>query len=234
MLKIFGAVGSGSIPIEATLTLLGISHEVIEAVTWEDEAARKRVETVNPLRQVPALVLPSGEIMTESAAILIYLADLYPQARLAPGLNRPQACAISTLDDLCVGGNLRAGLDQGRPHAYRRHQEDAPGMIDRVHDRIAYCWRKMDEQITPGRYIIGDEVSVLDLYVTVISRFAPGARAFTRARRRWPKSSDRSMPTRVSGNSGRSGFHLMRGGSGKRQCASRQCVSFRREIGSSL
>ena len=90
MLKIFGAVGSGSIPIEATLTLLGIPHEVIEAVTWEDEAARKRVETVNPLRQVPALVLPSGEIMTESAAILIYFADLYPQARLAPGFNDPK------------------------------------------------------------------------------------------------------------------------------------------------
>ena len=54
MLKIFGAIGSGSIPIEAALTLLGIPHEVIEAVTWEDEAARKRVETVNPLRQVPA------------------------------------------------------------------------------------------------------------------------------------------------------------------------------------
>ena len=63
MLKIFGAVGSGSIPIEATLTLLGIPYEVIEAVTWEDEAARKRVEAVNPLRQIPALVLPSGEVM---------------------------------------------------------------------------------------------------------------------------------------------------------------------------
>src|SRR5215510_9313541 len=90
MLKIFGAVGSRSVPIEATLTLLGIPHEVVEVVTWEDEAARKLVETVNPLRQVPALVLPSGEVMTESAAILIYLADLYPQARLAPRLNDPK------------------------------------------------------------------------------------------------------------------------------------------------
>ena len=122
MLKIFGAVGSGSVPIEATLTLLGIPHEVIEAVTWEDEAARKLVETVNPLRQVPALVLPSGEIVTESAAILIYLADLYPQARLAPGTQRPQARAISTLDDLRVGGHLRVRLDQGRRHAHRRQQ----------------------------------------------------------------------------------------------------------------
>ena len=46
-------------------------------------------------------------------------------------------------------------------------------MIDRVHDRIAACWACMDKQITPGRYILGDELSVLDLYVTVISRFGP-------------------------------------------------------------
>jgi GST-like protein len=86
----FGAAGSGSVPIEATLTLLGIPYEVIEAVTWEHEAACKLVETVNPLRQVPALVLASGEVVTESAAILIYLADLHPQARLAPALNDPK------------------------------------------------------------------------------------------------------------------------------------------------
>ena len=117
MFKIFGAVGSGSVPVEATLTLLRISYEVVEAVTWEDEAARKLVETVNPLRQVPALVLPSGEVMTESAAILIYLADLHSEAGMAPMPQRPQARAISTLDDLRVGGHLRVRLDRRRSGA---------------------------------------------------------------------------------------------------------------------
>ena len=37
---VFGAVGSGSVPVEATLTLLGIPYELIEGVTWLDEAAR--------------------------------------------------------------------------------------------------------------------------------------------------------------------------------------------------
>src|SRR5262245_20393801 len=90
MIKMFGAAGSGSVPVEATLTLLGIPYEAIEAVTWEDEAARKLVATVNPLRQVSALVLPSGEVVTESAAILIYLADRHPQARRAPALRDPK------------------------------------------------------------------------------------------------------------------------------------------------
>lgn len=173
MFKIFGAVGSGSVPIEATLTLLGIHYEVIEAVTWEDEAARKLVETVNPLRQVPALVLPSGEVVTESAAILIYLADLYPQARLAPGPGDPRRAQYlrwMTYVSAAIYALVWIVDDPLRVVASNEH---APHLVDRILDRRADCWRMMDGQIAPGRYILGDELSVLDLYVTVVSRFAP-------------------------------------------------------------
>ena len=84
MITVYGAEGSGSVAVEATLTLLGAPYKVVEAVTWVEREAQERVAPVNPMRQVPAIVLPSGEIMTESAAILLYLADLHPQARLAP------------------------------------------------------------------------------------------------------------------------------------------------------
>jgi GST-like protein len=181
MLRIFGAAGSGSVPIEAMLTLLEIPYELIEAVTWENEAARKLVETVNPLRQVPALVLPNGEVVTESAAILVYLADLHPQARLAPAPGDPRRAQylrwmvyvsaaiyafVWIIDD---PSRIGAGKEQALP------------MIDRIHDRRADCWRMMDEQVAPGRYILGDELSVLDLYVAVVSRFAPGRARFYRS-----------------------------------------------------
>jgi GST-like protein len=169
------------VPIEAMLTLLEIPYELIEAVTWENEAARKLVETVNPLRQVPALVLPNGEVVTESAAILVYLADFHPQARLAPAPGDPRRAQylrwmvyvsaaiyafVWIIDD---PSRIGAGKEQALP------------MIDRIHDRRADCWRMMDEQIAPGRYILGDELSVLDLYVAVVSRFAPGRARFYRS-----------------------------------------------------
>jgi GST-like protein len=173
MLRIFGALGSGSVPIEAALTLLGTEYEVIEAVTWEHETARKLVETVNPLRQVPALVLPSGEIMTESAAILIYLADLYPKAGLAPGLDEPKRAQYLRWMAYVSAAIYAFGWIMDDPTRIVAGKEHAPHVIDRVRDRRADCWRIMDEAITPGRYILGDTLSVLDLYVTVISRFGP-------------------------------------------------------------
>ena len=38
---------------------------------------------------------------------------------------------------------------------------------------IAHNWRTMDAQVSPGRYILGDDLTVLDLYVTVVSRWRP-------------------------------------------------------------
>lgn len=180
MYTVYGAVGSGSIPIEATLTLLGIPYELVEAVTWMEEAARQRVEAVNPMRQVPALLLPSGEIVTESAAILVYLADLHPEARLAPAPTDPGRAQYLRWMAYVSSAVYSLFWIKGDPMRIAASTEDAPRVIDRVHERIADCWRKMDAQIAPGRYILGDELSVLDLYVTVISRFGPWRLRFYR------------------------------------------------------
>jgi len=70
--RIYGAAGSGSVPVEAALTLVGAPYKVIvDAPTWEGDHQRDRVAPVNPMRQLPAVIAPEGETMNESAAILI-------------------------------------------------------------------------------------------------------------------------------------------------------------------
>lgn len=177
-LTVYGAEGSGSVAVELTLTLLGIPYKVVEAVTWVEKAAQERVAAVNPARQVPAIVLPSGEIMTESAAILIYLADLHPNAKLAPQPTDPKRAQYLRWM-LYVSSAIYSWFwAKGDPTRLALRDGDGPAMVDRIHDRIAACWRMMDEQIKPGRYILGDEMTVLDIYVTVISRFGPWRNRF--------------------------------------------------------
>jgi GST-like protein len=178
MLTIFGAVGSGSVPIEAALTLLEVPYQVVEAVTWQSEEARHRVEKVNPLRQVPALVLPSGEIITESAAILIYLGDLHTPGRLAPGLGSSERGQYLRWMTYVSAAIYSFAWIKDDPLRIAANPEDGARIISRVHDRIVFCWQEMDRQIVPGRYILGDNLTVLDLYVAVISRFSPGRTRF--------------------------------------------------------
>ena len=174
MLKVYGAAGSGSIPVEATLTLLGEPYELIESVTYdpEDEAARQRVGALNPLKQVPTLVLPDGAVMTESVAILIHLADSHPQARLAPAPDDPRRAQFLRWMIYIPASIYSMFWVRDVPSRLAGDDPAQQALLKaRTAERIADCWRMMDAQLTPGRYIQGDELSVLDLYVAVVSRW---------------------------------------------------------------
>ena len=187
MLKIFGAVGSGSVPIEAMLTLAGIPYELVEAVTWEDEAARKLVETVNPLRQVPALVLPSGEVMTESAAILIHLGLTVPDGALLPQLPGPRAQAIRGL--VFIAANCYAAISVlDFPERWSLGADDAAAVklcIQRgARHRLHLHWEMFADQFLPlagaEPFLNGAAPGALDLLAAVVSRWS-GARQHLQA-----------------------------------------------------
>lgn len=177
-ITLYGAQASGSIAVEAALTLLGIPYALIEGATWAEEAARDRVAPVNAMRQIPTLVMPDGEILTESAAILIYLADLHTEARLAPVPT--DARRAQFLRWMVYVSSAIYALHWIKPDVQRigAPQSARTAVVNAVHDRIAFCWGNMDRQLDPGRYLLGDELSVLDLYVTVVSRFGPWRERF--------------------------------------------------------
>lgn len=180
-LTLYGAADSGAVAVEAALTLLGLPYELIEGATWAEEAARDRVATRNPMRQIPTLVLPDGEVMTESAAILIYLGDLDPAATLAPPLRDPRRRQF--LRWMLYVSSAIYALHWIKPDVGRigAPPEARDAVVEAVHERIAFCWAQMDGQLTPGDYLLGDELTVLDLYVAVVSRFGPWRERFCEA-----------------------------------------------------
>ena len=177
-LTLYGAAASGAVAVEAALTLLGLPYQLIEGATWAEAAARDRVAPTNPMRQIPTLVLPGGEVMTESAAILIYLADLHPEARLAPAPSDPRRRQF--LRWMLYVSSAIYALHWIKPDVKRigAPEGSRDAVVQAVHDRIAFCWANMDSQLTPGDYLLGDELTMLDLYVTVVSRFGPWRERF--------------------------------------------------------
>lgn len=175
---LYGAAASGSVAVEAALSLLGIPYTLIEGETWSSEAARQRVGQQNLMRQVPTLVLPGGEILTESAAILVYLADAHPHAKLSPSLDDPVRAQF--LRWMFFVSSAIYSLHWIKPDVSRigAPQSARAEVVDAVHERIAFCWRAMDAQLAPAPYLLGDAMSVLDIYVAVISRFGPWRERF--------------------------------------------------------
>ncbi len=83
--RLYGEPGWGSVIVEAQLEWYGLDFD-FERVgdLFASAAARRKLEAVNPLAQIPTLVLPDGTVMTESAAITLLLADLTGETTLVP------------------------------------------------------------------------------------------------------------------------------------------------------
>ena len=176
---LYGAAGSGSVPVEAALTLIGAPCEVIEAITWEGDHEREKVAPINPMRQIPVLITPTGETITESAAILIWLAEQHPEAVLAPKTGDPRRAQFLRWMSFIPASIYSMFWVRDVPS--RLGGEDVASQV-RIRtltaDRIADCWAVMDSQINPGRWLLGDELTVLDLYVAVVSRWTPRRERF--------------------------------------------------------
>lgn len=172
-LTLYSAAGSGGVAVEAALTLIGRPFEVVEAATWEqDPEVLARVKAVNPLRQVPALVLPDGEILTESAAILIWLAERHPEARLGPPPGDPRRGRFLRWMTY-VAGIYGFYWVKDDPSRLAPEPSARPALVERAEARILELWRGMNDQVEPGDHILGEGPTVLDLYVAVVSRFRP-------------------------------------------------------------
>ena len=66
----------------------------LERVSWDDLGSQSKViGHLNPLGQVPTMILPSGEVMTESAAMLLLLKDIAPST-LIPNSTDPSRSAF--------------------------------------------------------------------------------------------------------------------------------------------
>lgn len=89
MYTLYGIDESGSCMIEIALQRCAVPWRRIDASSWADGEGSEALARINPLKQIPTLVTPDGQVLTESAAILIHLGLEFPASDLLAG-NRAQ------------------------------------------------------------------------------------------------------------------------------------------------
>ena len=89
MYTLYGTDDSGSCMIEIALQRCAVPWHRVDASSWQDGEGSEALARINPLKQIPTLVTPDGQVLTESAAILIHLGLEFPASALLAG-NRAQ------------------------------------------------------------------------------------------------------------------------------------------------
>lgn len=144
----------------------GIPVDIVEVdLATKRTAAGIDFLTINPKGYAPALQLDDGAVLTESAAILQYLADMKPESGLAP--------ANGTLARV----RLQETLNYIATEIHRGYSPlfnpATPAAIRE--ERVANLRRRyalLEGQLAQHEYLLSDEFSVADAYLFAITRWA--------------------------------------------------------------
>lgn len=163
----YAAKGSGSVACEALLVLGGMDYERID-IDLSAEPRDPRLLAANPMGQVPVLQLPDGTIMTESAAIVVYLADLMPGKQLAPALDASARASYLRWMVFLSAAVYQTVLRKFYPDKYVADASLAPSVCAAAEARLRQEFRVMESCLGDTPFILGARMSALDIYAAML------------------------------------------------------------------
>lgn len=179
---LYGAPSTAASIVHWLLLELGIAHELRLLDLEQGQQRSPEYLAINPQGRVPALVL-DGQVLTESVGIAMHLADLHPQAGLAPAPGTPERGDYCRWMLFCAGTLIPA---------YRRwfHPEEPAGeahvaaVKERVRAEIEAAWELVAGHLAArGPYLLGGRRSAADFVLTMLMRWS---RNMPRPTDTWP------------------------------------------------
>ena len=179
-MQLYENPGWGSAIIEMQLAFYAIPCKLISAGGVTDPAkVQQAMAQVNPLAQVPALVLPSGEVMTETAAITLYLADLTGSDALVPGSTLAERAGFLRWLIFLVAAVYPSFAYGDVPERFVPG-EGAADFQQKVIAHRKSMWRVMEVEAVQrgGPFFLGTRMTAIDFYLACMLRWTPGAAWF--------------------------------------------------------
>ena len=167
---LYGTRGSGSAAIEMALRACEVQWKHVDAASWKPESAVKELSRVNPLVQIPTIVLPDGTVLTESAAILIHLAMAHPSAALLPETSASRAQAIRGL--IFIAANCYSAVSVVDFPSRWTVASAEPAHKDvrkAARQQLFHHWDMFADIFAPDPYLAGAKPGALDYLAVVVS-----------------------------------------------------------------
>lgn len=168
----------GSAIVEAQLAWLGLPFDCEEVGDlFESATAREALSRVNPLAQVPTLVLPDGRVMTESAAITLHLADATGSDGLVPAPAAAERAAFLRWLVFLVANVYPTFTFADDPRRFVADEAAAKSFAEAVGAYRQRLWAIVEAD-AGSPWFLGGRFSAIDLYLAVMTHWQPGRRWF--------------------------------------------------------
>jgi glutathione S-transferase len=175
MLTFYYAPGTCAVAAHLALEYSGASYEAKRLDFKQQQQRTPEYLKVNPKGRVPALVTDRG-VLTETPALLQYIAQSFPQARLAPLDDAFLMAKVNEFNAYLSSTVHVAHAHKGRGYRWVDAADEVAleAMKKKVPQTMAECFTLIEEKMLQGPWVLGERFSTSDLYLYTLTRWLEG------------------------------------------------------------
>lgn len=171
-IKLFHAWGSCSLASLISLEEAGADFELVVMDTKAGDQRTDEYLAINPKGRVPALVTDQG-VLTETPAILVWIAQTFPSAALAPTDPWALAQAQAFNSYLCSTVHV-AHAHKHRGYRWTDDIQAQAAMTAAVPKNEIAIFRLIEDEMFKGPWVLGEAFSICDAYLYTLFGWLPG------------------------------------------------------------
>ncbi|MDP3078592.1 glutathione S-transferase family protein [Bradyrhizobium sp.] len=172
MFKLYYAPGTCALASHIALEEAGAAYTTERLDFKNNQQNSAEYLKVNPKGRVPALVTDRGTL-TETPAMLAFIAQSFPQARLAPDDTFAFAQAQSFNSYLCSTVHINHAHKMRGPR-WATEESSFADMKRKVPQTMAACFALIELDMLRGPWVMGEQYTICDPYLFTIAGWLEG------------------------------------------------------------
>jgi glutathione S-transferase len=173
MLKLYYAADTCSLASHIALEEAGADYALARISFAQNEQRSPDYLAINPKGRVPAMVTDRG-ILTETPAMLVFIAQSLPHARLAPLDDAFAFAEVQAFNSFLCSTLHVAHAHRMRGHRWADDEAAIAAMKRKVPDSVGACYDLIERHMFRGPWVMGEAYTICDPYLFTIAQWMEG------------------------------------------------------------
>jgi glutathione S-transferase len=172
MLKLYYAPHTCALASHIALEEAGATYETVRMSFQSADQKKSGYTNINPKARVPSLVTDKG-VLTETPAILAFIAQSHPQAKLAPIADPFAFAQVQAFNSYLCSTVHIAHAHRMRGYRWVDAADEAAlkAMQKKVPQSVGECFSLIEREMLAGPWVMGDAYTVCDAYLFTLAQW---------------------------------------------------------------
>ncbi|UFZ07373.1 glutathione S-transferase N-terminal domain-containing protein [Bradyrhizobium ontarionense] len=173
MLKLYYTPGTCALASHIVLAEAGADYSVEKIDFKTGQQSSPGYLAINPKGRVPALVTERG-ILTETPAMLAYIAQMFPQAGLAPLDDAFAFAEVQSFNSYLCSTVHIAHAHKMRGHRWANEESSFADMKRKIPETMRASFSLIEQKMLRGPWVMGEQYTICDPYLFTIAQWLEG------------------------------------------------------------